>query len=174
MANETRTLTGAIALIEVATPQGNKTVGKMRNVRLQESFRRVSVKGIGTIFSVEEAVVDFNATLSCDFMFVSADISTLPGVLNRTVSNIISQIDNGAVSLEDQLVLDSDTGVSLKIFKKIEDVIDAATGLIVPKKKPIALINNLLIESDNLDVSEGAISGRNQTFKYLLPYTIPQ
>jgi hypothetical protein len=79
---------------------------------------------------------------------------------------------NGNSSFEDQLVLDVD-GVQVDIFKKVSDVIDA-NGIIKPKLKPYAIVKNCLIESDSFDISDGAIAGHSQSFKYLTPLTYLQ
>lgn len=160
---DNKVLTGAIALIKV---QG-EVVGKMRNVRAQESVRRLRVGGIGTILPSEQAATEWDGTLSCDFMLVNIQKSGIKNAIRRDFSNVASQILSGEASFEDQLVLDVD-GVQVDLFKKITDVI-LPDGTINPKAIPIAIVRNCLIESDSFDISEGAIAGRSQSFKYLLP-----
>lgn len=162
---DTKVLTGAIALIKV---QG-EVIGKMRSVRCQENIRRIPVRGIGTILPSEQAVVEWEGTLSCEFMEIEFQNSGIKNAIRRTFSNVASQVLNGNSSFEDQLILDVD-GVQVDIFKKVTDVIDA-NGTIKPKLKPYAIVKNCLIESDSFDISEGSIAGHSQSFKYLVPLT---
>lgn len=164
MANNTRVIHGAIALIKV---QGI-TVGKMRSINAQESYSRQDVQGLGTIFTSEAPATKFTGTVSCEFMSVDFTREGIQKALRRNFKNIQSQVSNGAPSFEDQLVLDSDRGVQIDIFKKIEDLIDA-NGNIIPKAVPYAVIQRCLIDSDSFSVSEGSIGSHNQSFRYLDP-----
>jgi hypothetical protein len=164
MANQP-VLTGAIALIK----SSGVVVGKMKGVRCQENMRRLPVRGIGTILPSEQAVVEWEGTLSCEFLEIEFDKTGIPNAIRRNFPNVASQVLNGNASFEDQLVLDVD-GVQIDIFKKITDVI-AADGTIKPKLKPYAIVKQCLIESDSFDISEGAIAGHSQSFKYLVPLT---
>lgn len=91
----------------------------------------------------------------------------LPNAIRRYFTSAESQVLLGQESFEDQVILDTD-GVQLDIFKKVTDVI-SATGIIIPKVIPYATIPNCLIESDSFDISEGAISGHDQSFGCLKP-----
>lgn len=159
--------TGAIALVKVA----GQVIGKMRSVRVQESFRRMPVRGLGTILPSEQAVTEWDGTVSCDFIFVNLKRSGIKGALRRDLSNVASQVLLGNPSFEDQLVLDQD-GVQIDLFKKVADVI-LADGTINPTAKPIAIVQKCFIDSDNLDVSDGGLAGKSQSFKYLLPVQEP-
>ena len=163
-----RPMTGAVALIKV----NGQVVGKMRNVRGQENTRRLPVRGLGTILPSEQEVVEWEGTLSCDFIEISFKTSGIPGGISRVFQNAASQVLNGGSSFEDQLVLDGN-GVQVCVFKKVTDVIDAA-GSIKPKLEPYAIVNNCLIESDSFEVSEGSLAGHSQSFKYLTPIIYPQ
>jgi len=162
-------LTGAIALIR----SGGKVVGKMKTVRYQENFRRVPVRGIGTILPSEQAVVEWDGQLSCEFMEVRFEDTGIPLAIRRKINSVASQVLLGNESFEDQLVLDSD-GVQVDIFKKITDVVDPQTGLIKPKLQPYAIIKRCLIESDSFDISESSLAGHSQSFKCLDPVTYLQ
>ena len=56
----------------------------------------------------------------------------------------------------------------LYIYKKITDV-TFVDGLIKPKKEIYAKITRCMIESDNVTIDEGNVSGRDQSFQYLDP-----
>lgn len=166
--SKNKVLTGAIALISV----GGQTIGKMKSVRVQESIRRMPVRGIGTILPSEQAVTEWEGTLSCEFMEVDFKKTGITDAIRRVFPNIASQVLNQETSFEDQLVLDAE-GVQVDIFKKVSDVVDA-TGIIKPKLEPYATVYNCLIESDSFDISEGSIAGHSQSFKYLTPITYLQ
>lgn len=162
MANNNQTMHGAIAIVKV----DGKAIGKMRNISWSEDFQRQPVKGLGTIFSSEEPVTGFAGQLSCDLMEIDFENGGVPGAINRKFSNVKSQVLTGGQSFEDQLVLDYN-GIQIDIFKKIEDIIDPTTGNVVPKLTPFAVITRALIQTDRFEVSEGSISVRSQSFKYL-------
>lgn len=163
-----RALTGAIAIIKVK----GQSVGKMRNVRINEAFRRVRVpKGLGSIFADEFALVEWNGTIQCDFIEVDYTRSGIKDAIRRVFgSSIYSQIASGnnAENFEDQAVLDIE-GVDVEVYKKIIDVIDPNTKLIKPQAIPYCTVGGMFIDSDNVTIDEGNISGRNQSFSYLLP-----
>lgn len=155
---------GAIALIKVE----GIVIGKMRSIQATENFARQEVRGLGTIFASEAPVTTWTGSLSCEFMSIDFTKEGIRKAIRRNLPNIASRVFSGEPSFEDQLVLDSDRGVQIDIFKKIEDLIDA-NGVIKPKATPYAVISRCLIESDSFNVSEGSIAGHSQSFKYLDP-----
>jgi len=160
---EEKVLTGAIALIKVK----GEVVGLMKTVSLNETFRRIPVRGIGTALPSEQAVTEWDGTLTCDFMMVDWSKSGIPGAIRRDFTASASQVATGNSSFEDQLILDVD-GVQVDVFKKVKDVVDS-DGKIKPKLKPIATVKRSLIDSDSMDVNEGNVASRRQSFKYLDP-----
>lgn len=164
MAREDRVIHGSIALIKV----GGITIGKMRSISAQENYQRIDVQGLGTIFTQEAPVVKFTGTLTCDFMSISFANEGIRGAIRRDLPNLASRIFEGEISLEDQLSIDSDTGVQVDVFKKIEDLVNP-DGTIKPKAVPYAVIQNCMIESDSFNISEGTVGGKNQSFRFLKP-----
>jgi hypothetical protein len=164
--------TGALGVIKV----NGQPVGLMRNVRVNESFRRVPVRGLGAIVPLEAPVTEWAGTLSCSFWEIDYTSSGIPDAILRAVgiSNAVSQIASGnnTPNFEDNLVLNV-TGVEIDIYKKATDTVDSVTGLITPKLTPYAIVGRCLIESDNVNLDEGNISGRDQTFQYLDPIVFP-
>lgn len=165
---ENQVLTGALALIKV----DGQVIGKMKSVRCQETMRRQPVRGLGTILPSEQAVTEWDGTLSCEFMEVEFKSTGITNAIRRAFPNIASQVLIGETSFEDQLVLDSD-GVQVDIFKKVSDVLNP-DGTIKPKLKPYAIVKRCLIESESFDINEGSIAGHSQSFKYLDPLTYPE
>lgn len=164
-------ITGALAIIKA----NGKVIGKMRDIRVNENFRRVRVpKGLGSIFADEFALVDWAGTVSCSYFEISYGKSGLTDALKRSIfgsATLFSQIANGnnTPNFEDQAVLD-DVGLSLDIYKKIEGSISG--GIITPDAPVYAQINGMFIESDNVNISEANIAGRDQTFQYLQPVVL--
>ena len=154
-----KSLNGAVAIIR----QRGIPIGKMQAVTLTESVRRARVGGLGTILPQEQAAVEWSGTLTCQFYEIDYSKSGIPGAIRRDVAN--------KQAFEDQLVLDSE-GVQIDIFKKIGDVIDPNTKLIRPNVVPYATVTRCLIDSDGININEGQISGRNQSFSYLDPILI--
>jgi len=152
----TKILTGAMAIVRV----NGVPVGKMKNVRLQESIRRTRIGGLGTILPVEQAATEWSGSLSCSFYEIDFTKTGIPGGLRRDVEN--------KQAFEDQLILDSD-GVQVDVFRKITDAIDPVTKLIKPKTVPYASVTRCLIEGDGVSINEGQVSGRDQSFSYLDP-----
>lgn len=152
----TKVLTGALAIVK----RNGVPIGKMKDIRLQESIRRVRVGGIGTILPQEQPPVEWTGKLSCSFYEIDFRKSGIPDAIKRKVAN--------KQDFEDQLVLDSE-GVQIDIFRKVSDVIDPDTKLIKPKVEPYATVARCLIEGDNVNISEGQVSGRDQSFSYLDP-----
>lgn len=167
MAND-RVFTGALAIIKV----NGIVVGKAKNIRVSETFRRVGVQGLGTAFESEAPVVGFAGTLSASFIEISFKKTGLPGGIRRIFTNVLSQALAGNPSMEDQLVLDND-GITLDVYRKIIDLIDPNTGIIKPKVEPYFIVRNCLIETDSADITEGGLASHDQAYKYLVPITFP-
>lgn len=161
-------LTGAIAILKV----NGAPVGLMRTVRISETTRRTPVRGLGSILPKEAPVVEWAGTVSCSFFEINYVKSGIANAIRRKVGvgNAASQIAVGinTENFEDNLVLDA-VGVTLELYKKVTDIIDPVTGLITPKLDPYATVSRCLIESDNVSIDEGNVSGRDQSFMYLDP-----
>lgn len=156
-----KTMHGALAIVR----KNGTAIGRMRNVRWTENLRRADVRGLGTILVQEAPVMEHAGSLTCDFYEVDFGKTGIPDAIRRDVQT--------NQEFEDNVLLNHD-GVQLDIFKKVEDVIDPDTGLRKAKAQPYAVVKRLLIESEGADISEGAISGHNQSFKYLDPVIYPK
>lgn len=168
---DSNVITGALAIIKV----NGVAIGKMRDIRVNENFRRVRVpKGLGSIFADEFALVEWAGTISCSFYEISYGKTGLTDALKRSIfgqGGILSQIAAGqnTPNFEDQAVLD-DIGLSLDIYKKIKDVV--VNGVINPKAPVYATLGGMFIETDNINIPEAQIAGRDQTFQYLRPVVL--
>ena len=163
---DTRTLHGGIALIK----SGGVVIGLMRSIDVTESITRIRVGGVGTILPKEQAATQWDGTVTTDFMMINLKQTGIPGAIRRDFDSATSQVLNGNASFEDQLVLD-DSGVQVDVFKKVKDV-QMSDGKIIPKVAPIAVIKRCMIDSDAMNIAEGGVSSRRQSFKYLDPVLI--
>src|SRR5690349_7402422 len=154
-----RSMHGALAIIR----RNGQAIGRMRNIRWTEDLRDQEVRGLGTIFVQEAPVVAHGGTWSCDFYEVDFKSTGIPGLVRRDVQTKQEFEDN--VLLRD--------GLQLDIFKKEEDAINPNTGLKTAKATPYAIITNLLLNSEGADITEGAISGHNQSGRFLDPVIYP-
>lgn len=156
-----KTITGAIAIIKY----NGRAVGYMRGVQASENIGRQPVKELGNIIPVEGAVVSWAGSISCSFWEVDFEKSGIPQAIKRDVQT--------NEEFQDNLVLDYE-GVKIDIYKKVIDIIDPETKKITPRKKPYASISRCMIESDSIDINEGSVGGRNQSFMFLDPIILPK
>lgn len=149
-------LTGAIAIIRVR----GTAIGRMRTFSITENLDRGTVKGIGTIYTIEAPVIGHAGSGRADFYTVDYTKSPFVDAIRRDVQT--------NQQFQDQLTL-LEGGFTLDLFKKFSDVVDPDTGLVVPQVEPFASVTRVLINSDGFDISEGAVSGRNISFIFLDP-----
>lgn len=156
----TKVLTGALAVIR----KNGTPIGKMRNIRWNEDIARGEVRGIGTTLTSEVPPLAWSGRGSCDFYEVDFTTTGLQGIKRNVKTN---------QEFDDNLMLEGN-GLQLDIFKKVEDLVDPDTGLVIPKPEPYAVLGQLYIEGEGGDITEGAISGHNTSFRYLFPIKQPQ
>jgi hypothetical protein len=151
-----KVLTAPLALIKV----NGITVGKMRNIRCTETFRRGRVSGIGELTPQEVPALEWNGTLTCQFYEVKFKETGIPEGIKRTAPSLLEFVDN---------ILLQENGVDVVIYKKVENGINTATGLIESTIEPHATITGCFIDREGMDVNEGQISGHDQDFTYINP-----
>lgn len=154
-------LTGALAIVK----KNGTAIGFMRDISATENIARADVMGLGTILKSESPVTAWTGTLTCSFYEVDFNVTGIPDAIKRNLQT--------SQDFEDQLLLDEE-GVQVDVFKKVEDFIDPVTKLRRAKAQPFATIKRVLIESDGFQISEGQLSGHNQSFRYLDPVIYPQ
>lgn len=149
-----KVITAPLAIIKV----NGVAIGKMKDVRVQESFQRARIQGIGRINPSDKPLTGWDGTLSCSFYHVDLKKSSIPGSINREFNTLQEFVDN---------LLLNDDGVQVVMLKKVKGPNNTSVLEVV------ATVNKLLIESDAFDLSEGATSGKNQSFSYLDPILSP-
>lgn len=151
-----KVLTAPLALIKV----NGITVGKMKNIRITETFRRGRVSGLGELTPQELPAQEWNGTLTCEFYEVKFKETGLPGAVLRKAPSLQAFVDN---------VLLQEDGVDVVIYKKVKDTVDPQTGLIKAVLQEHATVVGCFIDREGMDISEGQISGHNQDFTYTNP-----
>lgn len=155
MADNSRVLTAPLAVIKV----NGIAVGKMRDVRISETYRRGRVSGLGELTPQELPALEWNGTLTCDFYEVDFSTTGIPEAIRRRVGSLQDFVDN---------VLLQEEGVDVVLFKKVKNFVDDS-GLIKSKLKPHATLRGCFLDREGMNVSEGQISGHNQEFTYIEP-----
>lgn len=160
MAHDNRVITAPLAIIMV----DGKAIGKMRGIRVNENIQRGNVQGLGTLIPDEKPALSWSGTVSCDFYNIDFRESQIPNAIVRTVQTI--------QEWEDSVVLQA-TGVTLNIYKKIAQPGQPTFGIILSEIEPYVVIRGLFLDTENFDINEGQVSGRNQSFQYLTPIIFP-
>ena len=150
-----KVLTAPLAIIKVA----GITVGKMKNIRVTETFRRGRVSGLGELTPSEVPALEWNGTLTCEFYEIKFEETGIPTVIHRIAPSLQAFVDD---------VLLQEDGVDIVIFKKIKDFVDT-NGLIVGQLREHATITGAFMDREGIDIAEGQISGHNQDFTYIEP-----
>ena len=151
-----RVLTAPLAIVKV----DGITVGKMRNITCQETFRRGRVSGLGELTPQELPATEWNGTMTCEFYETNFDEAGIPEGIKRKAGSLQEFVDN---------VLLQENGVDVTIFKKVKDVEDPSTGLIKAKLQKHSTIKGCFIDREGLNIGEGNIASHNQDFTYTTP-----
>lgn len=149
-------MTAPLAIIKV----NGVAVGKMRTIRATETIRRGRVSGLGELTPQELAALEWNGTVNCSFYSINLLDTGIPDAQNRKTGDAQKWIDT---------VLLQEDGVTVDIYKKVLDSVDATTGIATPKLELFATIVGCFIDRESFDISEGQISGQDQDFTYSEP-----
>jgi len=155
-----KVITAPLAIVKV----GGVVIGKMRGIRVNENIQRGNVQGLGQLIPDEKPALSWAGTVSCDFYNIDFLKSQVPNAIIRKVQTIQQWQDS---------VLLQEEGVTLDLFKKIAAVGAPAFGLIPSAEQLYAQIKGLFLDTENFDINEGQVSGRNQSFQYLFPIIFP-
>ncbi|NCU26938.1 hypothetical protein EOM86_09500 [Candidatus Nomurabacteria bacterium] len=160
-----KSITAPLALIKMNDGQGNfVTVGKMRNIRVTESIRRLDVKGIGQLYPVERPVIDWSGTLTCSSFVVNLHRAGITGSPNR--------LTNDPQKFANTLLM-NEQGVQIYLYKKVKNEVNPTTGIVESiLEEPITVIKDAYIERESFDIVEGQVMGKDQDFSYLTPVLI--
>ena len=102
-----KVLTAPLALIKI----GGVTVGKIKNLRVQEQYQRGNVMGIGALISQEKPILGIQCSFTCSSYVIS--VKKLGSIDNPFVLRGASTTDQFV-----NTVLTQDNGVDIYIMKK--------------------------------------------------------
>lgn len=151
-----KVLTAPLAVVKV----GGVTVGKMRNVTCNETFRRGRVSGLGELTAQEVPAVEWNGNLTAEFYEVDFSKTGIPDAIKRRAGSMQEFVDN---------ILLQEGGVDVVIYKKVKDYLDEKDGLVKAKLRKHATIQGCFIDREGMNISEGQIASHNQDFTYITP-----
>lgn len=156
---DNKTLTAPLAVIKI----NGVASGYMRQVTLNENIGRGVVRGISSLLKKEAPPISIDCTLQADFIFISFKRPELRAMLDRTQS--LQHFLN-------TLVL-GDNGVEILLTKKTKvSELDGIVTEVADDGEVVAYVKDFFIESQNLNISEGQISGSNVSGTYLTPTLI--
>lgn len=153
-----KVITGPMAIIRV----DGVPVGKMKNIRVTESFRRGKVTGLGQLFADELPVLDFDGTFSCSFYNIDLRKSMIPGAINRAVQD---------TEQATAMLLLQEVGIQVDILKRVKTGVQ--NGVPTYKLVIYATIKYAFLTRESYDISEGQISGRDTDFQFTEMTTFP-
>jgi len=139
-------------------------VGKMKDIRVNESFRRQPVKGLGQLYADEMPVLDFEGTVSCSYYNIDLKRSMLAGAINRSANDVEQFTAN---------MLLQEKGVQLDILRRVK-VGTNPDGSVKWDYESYCSIKQLFLNRQSFNISEGQISGRDEEFSHTEPIIIPQ
>lgn len=154
--NNKKVMTAPLAVIKV----NGVAVGKMKNIRVTETIRRATVKGLGQLHDDEKPAVDWSGSLSCSFFTINFEKAPIPGLLNRHVQTIEDWTNS---------VLLQEDGVQIDILKKVIDPATRGQAVKKAKYEIFASIQGNFITRNSFDISEGQVSGTDVECEYLTP-----
>lgn len=152
-----KVLTAPLAIIKIK----GETVGKIRNLRVQEQYQRGDVRGLGALISNEKPILGINCSFSASAYVIS--VKKLGTIDNPFVLR-------GASTKEQfvNTVLMQDNGVDIYIMKKGAKQI--VNGIVTEvEEKNLFVIKDAFLTSMDFDIQESQISSSNLSGEYLQP-----
>lgn len=158
--NGEKVLTAPLALIKI----GTTTVGKIRNIRLQEQFQRGDVRGIGALISSERPILGVQCSFTCSSYVIS--ITKLGTIDNPFVVRNAPTRDTFV-----NTVLLRDNGVDIYIFRKGAKTVENNIVTEI-EEQDFLVIKNVFLESQSFNIDEAQITGSDLSGSYLEPAII--
>ena len=137
-----KVLTAPLALIKI----GGVTVGKIKNLRVQEQYQRGNVMGIGALISQEKPILGIQCSFTCSSYVIS--VKKLGSIDNPFVLRGASTTDQFV-----NTVLTQDNGVDIYIMKKGAKTI--VNGIVTEaSEENLFVIKNAFLTSQSFDIQE--------------------
>lgn len=168
MANN-NVLTAPLAIIKV----NGIAIGKMRNIRCTESIRRARVVGLGQLVPDELPAVEWQGTLTCEFMTIDLKKSMLPGAINR-ITTSVEEWTNTVLLQEDGIQIDIMKRVKNPqqpdaLFPNVSTDPKFIQRVITGTFEVFASIKGAFLTREGFNISESSISGRDIEMEYTTP-----
>lgn len=154
-------LTGPLAILS----QNGVALAKCRNVTVTENQNRVPVIGLGFLTPDEVAVLGWSGVLNIGFFAIQWGVTGLKDAVNRNTNSIQEFVNT---------VLLQENGLSLTFIRKVADTIDPVTKIITPKYQELMTVSGMFNTTETMEITEGQVSGHNQSFMYTNPVLITQ
>lgn len=152
-----KVLTAPLAIIKVK----GQTVGKIKNLRVQEQYQRGEVRGLGALILQEVPILGIKCTFSCSSYVISI----------KKLGSIDNPFTLRGATTTDQFVntvLTQDQGVDIYIMKKGAKTV--VNGIVTEADETnLFVIKNAFLESQSFDIQEGQIAGSDLSGSYLEP-----
>lgn len=157
MADNSKVLTAPLAIIKIK----GTTVGKLKNIRVQENYQRGDVRGIGALISQEKPILGIQCSFSCSSYVISvAKLGTIDNPFVLRGATTTDQFVN--------TVLTQDSGVDIYIMKKGAKTV--SNGIVTEaSEENLFVIKNAFLTSNSFDIQEGQIAGSDLSGEYLEP-----
>lgn len=153
-----KVLTAPLAIIKIK----GITVGKIKNIRVQENYQRGDVRGIGALISQEKPILGIQCSFSCSSYVISvAKLGTIDNPFVLRGATTTDQFVN--------TVLTQDNGVDIYIMKKGAKTISDKGIVTEASEENLFVIKNAFLTSNSFDVQEGQIAGSDLSGEYLEP-----
>lgn len=160
----TRTLTAPLAIIEY----NGVAIGKIRTLRLTETWQRGEVRGVGETTAQEVPILSFSGTFTASTYMI--DMSKLGSIKNPFLNRSTGTLK----VLLDTILLD-EQGVNIHIYRKTAQTVDSNTGLVTESgKERVGIMESSFMDSQNWDISENNLSGQDLSGRYLNPIIFPE
>ena len=160
--NDVRTMTAPLAIIK---NKDGISIGKIKNIKVSESYQRGNVTGLGVIVSSEKPILMINCTFTASSYFI--DLTKFGSADNP----FLTRVKGGSLADFLNTLLLQDMGVNLYLYR-LGGTIDSTSKLgILGDPTLIGVIGNAFLESYSFDISEGQISGSELSGSYLEPMT---
>ena len=152
-----KTLTAPLAVIKLSD---GTSIGKIKNLRITESYQRGDVKGLGVLVATEKPILSITCSFTASSYFI--DLTKWGSANNPFVQRTVG------MALKDFLntILLQDSGVDIYLYRTISKTV--TNGIVVETDvEKIGVIGNAFLDSQNFDITESQISGSDLSGTYL-------
>lgn len=147
-------------------------IGKMRDIRVRETFNRGRVIGLGQLLLDELPILGWQGTLSAQFFL--ADLRRIFPNPDTSLHDPVRRDTGTDTAFADTLILQEQIqgGIQIDIMRRVAGTID--NGIVRDTNlETVASIRHAYLTSDAFNFTEGQISLRDVEFEYARPILFP-